>query len=137
MNITVKDITAILSTLALVIFSVLYLLKMKRVHDAIDSVADARVIEVINLGRGSDGKNQFAIKYQVLLDAPFEILVTPTKVFRNMGDLVTIYYDSQDHSNYYIPEKWKLDDRIKKALIFVLIAVVCFIGCIVTIVTRG
>ena len=132
-----KDIAALLFALTFVILSVLYLLKTKRAHSAVDSVADARVIKVINLGIGPNGKKQFAITYQVLIDAPFEILVTPTNSFRNMGDLVTIYYDSQDHSNYYIPEKWKIDDRMKKAITLVVISAVCLLGCIINMITRG
>lgn len=137
MSITIRDIAALLVMICFAVASVLYFLKIKHTHDAIDSVADARAIKVINLGRGPNGKNQFAITYKVLIDVPFEIVVTPTTTHVNMGDLVTIYYNSKDHSNYYIPTKWKIDDRMKKAITLVVIAVVCLCGCVIKILTRG
>lgn len=131
----IKELFSLLFSLGLAVIAVLYLLKMKRVSDAIDSVADARVIKVLNLGRGTNGKEQYAITYQVLIDEPFEVLVTPTPVEQIMGDTVAIYYDSHDHSNFYIPIKWKFDDRIKKAIIFVGIAVLCVVGCAIALFT--
>ena len=107
-------------------------IKIKKRHDAIDSVADARVKQVINLGRGTNGKNQFAITYDVLIDAPFEVFVTPTNTPANIGEQVIIYYDSQDHNNYYIPRKWKFDPRMKTAISGVVIATVCLVGYIIT-----
>ena len=129
MNELVREIIVLIIALAFAVFAAYKLLKTKRAHDAIDSVADARVIKVLNLGRGFDGKPQFAITYQVLIDAPFEILVTPTSTPAAMGDLVTIYYDSFDHTNYYIPLKWRVDDRLKKAGMLMIFAAITVIGC--------
>lgn len=118
--------------LAFAAFAAYRFIKIKKLNKAIDSVADARVIKVLALGRGADGKQQFAITYQILTDAPFEILVTPTTTPVEMGSLVTIYYDSVDHSNYYIPTRWKVDDRMKKAWYLVIFAVIAIIGCILS-----
>lgn len=128
----VQNIFFLFAALSFTVFAVFYLIKTKQKHDAIDSVADARVIKVLNLGRGLDGKTQFAITYQVLLDAPFEILVTPTSIPADMGAVVTIYYDALDHNNYYIPTKWKVDDRMKKAWLLLAFALIVLAGCIMT-----
>ena len=128
MNNILGKIVLIVVSLGFIAIAIWKLIKTKRDSDAIDSVADARVIKAINLGRGTDGKQQFAITYQVLIDDPFEILVTPTTRPVEMGTIATIYYDSQNHSNYYIPTKWKVDDRMKKAILTVIIAAGCVFG---------
>lgn len=125
-------IVALLFALGLAAFAIYDLIRKKRVHDAIDSVADARVIQVLNLGRGYDGKSQFAITYQVLIEKPFEILVTPTNTPAEVGDKVTVYYEAQDHTNYYFAQRWNIDNRMKSSVTFVIIGVLCVIGSIIS-----
>ena len=114
------------------IFTIYSFIKQKKRSNDIDSVADARVIKVLTLGKGYTGKPQFAITYQVLIDSPFEVLVTPSSTPADMGSLVTIYYDSVNHDNFYIPEKWKVDPRMKKAWLAIAFAGVCLIGSILS-----
>ena len=135
MNDVLKEIVLLFFALAFAAFAIYHLIKIKRKHDAIDSVADARVIKVLNLGRGLDCKPQFAVTYQVLIDAPFEVLVTPTNTPVDLGSIVTIYYDSTNHENYYLPVKWKVDDRMKKAWTLVAFAIVIVVGIVITLFT--
>jgi hypothetical protein len=134
-NNILQEIIVLIVALVFAAFTISRLIKTKRKHDAIDSVADARVIKVLSLGRGFDGKPQFAITYQVLIDDPFEILVTPTNTPIDMGTIVAIYYDSMDHNNYYLPVKWKVDDRMKKAWTLVVIALLVVVGSVTTLFT--
>ena len=132
MNEVASKIFILICARAFAAFAVYRFIKAKARSKAIDSIADARVIKVLTLGRSMDGKSQFAITYQVLIDKPFEIIVTPTNTLVEMGSLVTIYYDSLDHSNYYIPTKWKIDDRMKKAWTLLIAAIVAVGGCILS-----
>lgn len=135
MNDIFQEIIILFFALVFAAFAIYHFIKIKRKHDAIDSVADARVIKVLNLGHGMNGKPQFAITYQVLIDAPFEILVTPSNTPADLGALVTIYYDSANHDNYYLPVKWKVDDRMKRAWTLVIIAILIVAGSAITLFT--
>ena len=106
------------------VFSIKNLIKAQRDYKAIDSVADARVVQVLNLGRDVAGIPQFAISYQVLIDVPFDILITPTTQPVTLGEKVVVYYEAENHSNYYIPQKWKIDNRVKKAITWTFLAIV-------------
>ena len=132
MNDLIAHMIGLLFAIGFFASSLWYFMKIKRAADKIDSVADARVTKVLNLGLGPKGKHQFAITYDVLIDTPFEILVTPTYTPIDLGTLVTIYYDSTDHTNYYIPEKWKIDPRKKKATTTLILSSLFVIGCAVS-----
>lgn len=118
-----------------IVFGFFQFKKVKILHDALDSVADARVTNVIDLGIGQGGKRLFAVEYMVLADEKFKILETPTTREPDIDDIATIYYEQKDpKKNFYITYKWNFDPRFKASIILILIGVLFIVSFISSIV---
>lgn len=109
------------------------LIDVKKQHNNIDSVADARVTKVIHLGKNNAGKNQYAITYKIILENPFEVLVTPSTLEVDIGSVAAYYYERIDpKGNYFIVHKWKFDPRFKMPILISCIGCFIAVGSIIS-----
>ena len=126
-------IFALIISLGLLVFGIKRFKDVKSKNDAIDSIADAQVIKVLNLGRDSkSGKDSFAVTYKVLIDAPFEVLETPCTVEMEIGDRIPIYYEQANYkTNYYLAHRFKFDPRFKLPVITIIMSALVIVGVII------
>lgn len=97
----------------------LSILRFKK-HKTIDTKSIAEVKEIRKLGM-DEGRKVYAIFYTVKTDEPFEICRTPVRRREKIGTQKIIYFDSNDHKNYYFQKFKSFDYR----LIFPVVITIC------------
>lgn len=97
----------------------LSILRFKK-HKTIDTKSVAEVKEIRKLGM-DEGRKVYAIFYTVKTDEPFEICRTPVRRREKIGTQKIIYFDSNDHKNYYFQKFKSFDYR----LIFPVVITIC------------
>lgn len=126
-----KTLFLIILGIAFLIFGIVQFKKSKLKHDSLDSVADARVTNVIDLGIGNGGKRVFAVEYTVLAEEKFKLLETPTRREPDVDDMATVYYEKKaPKENFYITYKWNFDPRFKVPILMIIIGIIFILGSI-------
>lgn len=104
---------------------------MKRLipkHKRIDTESIAIVREVIDLGR-VDGVKAYAVRYEIQSSKPFELLETPVKKARAIGDTRVIYYEeASPKNNYYFKKIGTLDPRFVIPCFLILGSICSIVG---------
>ena len=127
----IGKIILLLFGLGITFWGIRLFIAVKEKHDSIDSVADARVVKILHLGKNSMGKNLYAITYKILVENPFEVLVTPSTLELEMGTRATYYYERLNpKDNHYIVHRWNFDPRLKTPAMLAIIGLVICIGAI-------
>lgn len=111
-------------------FLVSFILMKKLIpkHKRIDTESIAIVREVIDLGR-VDGVKAYAVRYEIQSSNPFEILETPVKKARAIGDTRVIYYEeASPKNNYYFKKIGTLDPRFIIPCFFIFGSICAVVG---------
>lgn len=102
-------------------------------HRKIDTESIAIVKEIIDLGRGNNLRQLYAIKYEIQSSEPFELLVTPVTKKIQIDTAKTIFYEKGNaKNNYFFKTIWQFDRRAIAPVLLIFLGATATIGQLIS-----
>jgi hypothetical protein len=121
-----QDVIKLIISLVGITFGVVMFIQIMKKHKLVDTESIAVVKDVQDLGL-SDLKHVYAIRYDVCSSAPFELLETPSKKKRKLGSQRTVFYEQENHKNYYFKTIGQFDRRLAGPILLIVASLSIFV----------